>query len=155
MWLLLAVGLAVAAAPGDRIAGAATDGEGRPADVTGGSVTVLNLWATWCGPCRAELPLLDQLHASLAADGARVVALSLDASRARASAVASHLGLSLPVLFDGGPLAEVLAPEKLPTTYVVDRDGVIRHVHPGALDGSQLAKVAEEARALLAAPEGE
>lgn len=153
MTLLLVMAAALAAEPGQAFPETVvTDADGGAVRLDApGQVTVVNLWATWCGPCLVELPLLDALHERLAGDGAAVVAVSLDDGKARPVALAKRLDLDLGVLHDeGGRLAASLAPEKLPTTYVVDADGTIRGVHAGALDAAAIAALEAEVRALLA-----
>lgn len=125
-------------------------GDGTSAPLDTGEVRVVNLWASWCGPCRAELPLLDALHASIDAEGAEVLAVSVDDSVPRAKALVRHLSLDLPVRYGGQPLAEALAPTALPATYVLDREGNVRFVHTGELDAADIEEISTEVRGLVA-----
>ncbi len=106
---------------------AVTAMDGAPAEVAAaGGLTVLNLWATWCAPCVKELPSLDRLQAAMAAEGVRVVALSVD--RGGAAQVQPFLDRlevrNLTVLLD--PKADsmkALEVRGLPTTLLLDGDG--------------------------------
>jgi thiol-disulfide isomerase/thioredoxin len=120
-----------------------------------GDVVVLNLWATWCAPCRREMPSLDRLQAALGEDGLRVIALSLDRGDvAKVRAFFEELEIAnLAIYRDPQARAgrELGAPG-LPTTIVIDRTGqeVGRLLGPAEWDS-------EEALALLrdlAAPSG-
>lgn len=100
--------------------------DGRPVSLKGlrGHVVVLNIWATWCSPCRQELPVLDSLAASY--DTARVVVLALSVDVASAAALhylAQHPYPHLRFGFAGGRLGRVLGYRGLPTTLLVDTDG--------------------------------
>lgn len=140
-WLAVA---ALAAAPGEAFpAVAVADATGATVRLDAGPVRVVNLWATWCGPCRREMPRLDA--AGLPA-GAEVVFVSVDASRPKAVALASHLRLSSRLLYDGEPLAAAIAPGTLPYTLVVDGTGVVRATYEGDVDDAELAEI----RALVA-----
>lgn len=91
-----------------------------------GQVVVVNFWASWCAPCRRELPQLDGWNTDWAPRGAHVVAVSLDSDRERARRFASDQELKLTVLHDGPEgLARQLDLPAVPTTYVLDRDGVV------------------------------
>ncbi len=117
-----------------------------------GKVTVLNVWASWCGPCRAELPQLDALHERLATDGVGgVIGLNVDEGRARAAALVDKLQLDLVVRYGGAEAAAALGPGAMPTTYVVGPDGIIRFVHVGALDEPAIRQIESEARTLTEA----
>lgn len=104
------------------------DGDGRPRALADfrGKVVLVNLWATWCAPCRREMPTLDRLQAALGGPDFEVVALSID--RAGIDAVrkfysevgVKHLGLYI----DGtGKAAGALGAVGIPTTLLIGRDG--------------------------------
>ncbi|MDB4982385.1 MAG: putative thiol:disulfide interchange protein DsbE [Myxococcales bacterium] len=98
-----------------------------------GKVVLLDVWASWCGPCKQELPMLDDMAKRLRADGIEVLAVSIDQERANVTKflkVRPHW--SLTIAHDPkGQIADTLAPDKMPTSYVIDRAGTIRYVNSG------------------------
>jgi thiol-disulfide isomerase/thioredoxin len=99
-----------------------------------GEVLMVNFWASWCKPCKKELPLMDAWNAEFSGKGGRVIAISVDHDRANAGRFVESSNLSLPVCYDGPHgLARSLDLPSLPCTYVLDRRGVVRHV---AMKGS-------------------
>jgi cytochrome c biogenesis protein CcmG, thiol:disulfide interchange protein DsbE len=114
-----------------RPAYAVTTREGRPltADSLRGRVVLVNVWATWCAPCRAEMPALRQLAEAYASDGLVVLGLSVD--RGPADAVDRFLAeraITYPVAIVGDDvIAAFGGVVGYPTSFLVDRTGVIRH----------------------------
>jgi thiol-disulfide isomerase/thioredoxin len=87
-------------------------------------VVVVNFWATWCKPCRMELPALDRLHQEVASRGGMVLAVSIDRDRTKVDRFIADRKLRLPVVHDGADgLAAQLDLPYLPCTYVLDREG--------------------------------
>ena len=92
-----------------------------------GHVVVLNLWASWCPPCRDELPMLARFQAAHRSDGLVLIALSADRHRDREDARRAIAGLGLTAAFMDGASANGYAnPEVLPVTYVIGPDGIVQ-----------------------------
>jgi thiol-disulfide isomerase/thioredoxin len=124
------------------------DGSGyRLADLRG-EVVVVNFWATWCAPCRRELPALASLHEQLKSRGGRVVAVSIDVEPDRVRRYLRAERLSLDVAHDGPDgLARELDLRAVPLTVVLDRDGRIAFTSRGT-DRAALAALHDRARVL-------
>ncbi|NND49295.1 MAG: DsbE family thiol:disulfide interchange protein [Rhizobiales bacterium] len=119
------------------------------ADLTGGEVTLVNIWASWCGPCRQEHPLLMQLDQS----GIKVVGINYKDQEENARRFLGTLGNPYRAVGvdDDGRSAIDWGVYGVPETFVVDGDGVIRHKHVGPLTAgaveSRLVPAIEAARA--------
>jgi cytochrome c biogenesis protein CcmG/thiol:disulfide interchange protein DsbE len=101
-----------------------------------GSVVLLNIWATWCGPCRVEMPSIQNLHESYAPRGLKVVAVSVDRGglEDQIRAFADSLGLTFEILHDSaGAIQQAYHTSGIPETVVIGRDGVIRKRVSGAI----------------------
>lgn len=100
-----------------------------------GKVLLLNFWAPWCASCRIELPALEALHRKYADAGLRIVGITEDTSEEGMRKAAQKSGLSYPLLIDReGKVADVFRVSGLPTTFIIDRTGVIRYRHAGFMD---------------------
>jgi thiol-disulfide isomerase/thioredoxin len=105
---------------------ATTGGERQPVAALRGEVLIVNFWASWCRPCRRELPALDALHASLAGRGARVLAVSIDEDPRNVDRFVRANRLTLPVYHDGpNGIARALSLTHVPCTLVLDARGEI------------------------------
>lgn len=101
-----------------------------------GDVVLLNIWATWCGPCRIEMPEIQALHSDFAPQGLRVVAISIDTEEAREAIVGfvRDYGLTFEILHDpSGDIQRIYQTAGVPETFVIGRDGVIRKRVIGAI----------------------
>jgi thiol-disulfide isomerase/thioredoxin len=89
-----------------------------------GKVVLLNFWATWCGPCRAEIPSMQALYEELSPQGFEIVAVNLREPVSRVSPFVEQYGMTFPVLLDTtGEIGSVYGASSIPTTYVIDRRG--------------------------------
>lgn len=139
---------------GQRVEVTAHDLDGREVRVGGaGGIRVLDFWASWCEPCREQMPLLERLSRERAGDGLAVVAISFDDQRPALDAFLAEVPVTFPVLWDrnGDALGDRLAIERLPTTLVLDRAGIVRQVHVG-FDRAEGEKLERELSRLLAEP---
>ena len=101
------------------------------------SVVLLNIWATWCAPCREEMPSIQALHERYAAHGLKVVAVSIDDAGAEAAIrdFAREFGLTFEILHDAsGDIRTAYQTTGVPETFVIGRDGVIRRKQIGHSD---------------------
>jgi peroxiredoxin len=114
-----------------------------------GNVVMINFWATWCGPCRQEMPLLNDLYSRYGRVGFSLLGVNIDDDSRRAVDMAEELGVSFPVLFDERKeVSKLYQVEAMPVTVLVDREGKVRHVHLGYKPGYE-EKYLTEIRALL------
>jgi thiol-disulfide isomerase/thioredoxin len=125
----------------------------RLSDLAGRGI-VLNFWATWCPPCRREMPLLDAIHAEYASRGLSVVGVAVGESRADVAPFVERLGVRYPIWVESAEpepagdatraLHERFAGAGLPTTVFIGRDNVVRNVYVGELSKAYLLEQAEE-----------
>jgi len=117
-----------------------------------GEVVIVHFWASWCAPCRKELPRLDRLHGEMRGRGGRVVAVSIDRERGNAERFARARRLALPIVHDGPDnLARRLDLRAVPLSIVLDRDGEVALTSRRS-DAAGIAALESAVRALLAAP---
>ena len=117
---------------------------------TEGRVVLLNFWASWCGPCKGELPLFNKLHADLNPSEALVVTVNIDRQQGPARGLIRHLNLTLPVIFDAdGELAGTFQPPAMPTSYLIGPSGRVEKVYTGSVDAAGLAGMRRDMVALL------
>jgi cytochrome c biogenesis protein CcmG, thiol:disulfide interchange protein DsbE len=127
------VGAWTGIAPGGELAPvldlATLDGARITAEELRGSVVVVNFWATWCRPCRIEMPWLQTLHDRYADEGLVVLGLSTDAGgRGPVERLLAERGITYPVaMADRRTIQDFGGIRGIPTTFIIDRDGVIRH----------------------------
>jgi cytochrome c biogenesis protein CcmG/thiol:disulfide interchange protein DsbE len=121
-----------------------------------GEVVLLNVWATWCAPCRVEMPSMEALHRDFASQGLRVVAVSVDqiAGPPQIRDFARELGLTFEILHDSAQhIVRAYRVHGYPQSFVIGRDGTIRRKWIGPDDWNSASNRAL-VKALLA-PRGE
>jgi peroxiredoxin len=97
-----------------------------------GKVVVVDFWASWCAPCREELPMLDKLYKKYKAQGLVVVGVSVDKDRANIEKFVAKMPLSFPLVHDADHgISSRYQPPRMPSSYIVDRKGLVRFVHAG------------------------
>lgn len=144
---LYAVGLAAfiasMAATADIPEGAAPDftlksasGENLRLSELRGEVVMINFWASWCAPCRQEMPLLDELYNQYHPLGFTILGVNVEEDPAKARQMLKEAPVNFPVVFDNksavSKLYDVVA---MPSTVLVDRDGNVRYLHRGYKPG--------------------
>lgn len=123
--------------PAPAIRGEALDG--TPVDVTAlrGKVVVLNFWADWCGPCRAEAPFLNEVYAQTRASGVEFVGINVKDDRGAALRFEERMGVEYPSIYDQPAITltrfRSVVPQTPPSTLLLDRQGRVA----GILNGGQ------------------
>lgn len=114
-----------------------------------GQVVLVNFWASWCSPCRQELPLLNKIYVRYRAAGFMLLAVNVDDNRKDADTMLKRLDLRFPTLFDGSKsVSKLYGVDTMPATLVIDRDGRVRYVHRGYYEGYE-RKYDQQVRELL------
>ena len=116
-----------------------------------GQVMLLNLWATWCGPCEWEMPSIQALHNEFASSGLKIVAVAVDdpGFEQRVRDFVARKGLTFEILHEGsGKIESDYEARGIPATYLIGRDGVIRKRVAGASDWNSPANRAIVAQLL-------
>jgi len=97
-----------------------------------GDVVLLNFWASWCGPCRQEMPHLNELQQRYQPLGLKLYGVNVDESNSDAMRAIKELKVAFPVLFDNSNVvAKLFDVDAMPTTVIIDRDGNMRYLHRG------------------------
>ncbi|XOV86615.1 MAG: peroxiredoxin family protein [Pseudomonadota bacterium] len=119
-----------------------------------GQVVLVNFWASWCGPCRQEMPVLDRIQDRYEAMGFTVLGVNVDTDETKARKVAERSGVSFPLLLDRGQaVSKQYDVSSMPYTVLVDRDGAIRYIHHGYKPGDENHYI-DRLRDLLRASKG-
>lgn len=127
------------------------DLQGNQVTITGlrGRVVIVDFWASWCEPCAASMPVYQRLYEQYRDRGLTIVGVSQDRNIDNARQFATRHRITFPVVFDEGhAIANRYRPPRMPTAYVIDRGGIVRHVHAG-YDAGEAARLEAEIRALL------
>lgn len=107
-----------------------------------GQVVLINFWASWCGPCRQEMPVLDRLHNRYEDAGFLVLGVNVEGEAKPAQKIVDKTNVTFPVLIDKDQkVSELYNLEAMPSTIVVDRDGIVRYIHRGYKPGDEVKYV--------------
>lgn len=114
-----------------------------------GQVVMLNFWASWCGPCRQEMPLLDQMHKRYSSLGFTLLGVNVEANTQDAERWLKDTPVSFPVLFDrDSKVSALYGVDAMPSTVFIDRKGNVRYLHRGYKPGDE-GEYLDQIRALL------
>ncbi|OJF69701.1 redoxin [Alteromonas sp. V450] len=103
-----------------------------------GNIVIVNFWASWCGPCREELPAFEALHQEYADLGVTIYGVNVDDAPEKANVLLKDIKVSFPVLYDtNGEVSKLYEVSAMPTTVMVDRDGNTRLIHKGYKSGDE------------------
>jgi len=114
-----------------------------------GEVVLINFWASWCGPCRQEMPILSELHDKYKAMGFTVLGINVEENSSDARKLLKEMPVSFPVLFDNdSSVSKQYDVAAMPSTVLVDRDGNMRYLHKGYKPGLEDTYV-DQVRSLI------
>ena len=103
-----------------------------------GQVVMINFWASWCGPCRQEMPLLDQLYQRYQPMGFTLLGVNVEEDSSAADKILKEIPVSFPVLYDNkSKVSESYQVQAMPSTFLIDRDGKLRYLHKGYRPGTE------------------
>ena len=109
-----------------------------------GQVILVNWWATWCPPCKAEMPAINAFYETHKADGFVVLAVNSQEGASTVKNFIQNNGFTFPVLLDSqGQVMERYHVRALPTSFIIDRHGVIQHIQTGEISPRQLETIVE------------
>ena len=101
-----------------------------------GQVVLINFWASWCGPCRKEMPLLEALHQRYEPLGFTMLGINVEEDSSLADGFLRDTPVTFPILYDReNTVSKSYDVISMPTTIIVDREGNVRFIHHGYKDG--------------------
>ena len=103
-----------------------------------GQIVLLNFWASWCGPCRQEMPILEQLNRQYRNKGVTLLGVNVEPDSAAAVNWLKATPVSFPILFDvDSKVSKLYQVEGMPNTVILDRKGLVRYIHRGYSAGAE------------------
>lgn len=101
-----------------------------------GQVVLLNFWASWCGPCRQEMPLLNVLYKRYSKLGFTILGVNVDTDSSKANHYLRDVKVSFPILYDTqNAVVKKYNVNAMPTTVIIDKNGKMRYLHQGYKPG--------------------
>jgi peroxiredoxin len=114
-----------------------------------GQVVMINFWASWCGPCRQEMPLLDQMHKKYESLGFKLLGVNVESDTKDAELMLAKVPVTFPILFDReNKVSQMYSVNAMPSTVFIDRKGNVRYLHRGYKAGDE-SEYLNQIRALL------
>jgi peroxiredoxin len=103
-----------------------------------GQVVMINFWATWCGPCRQEMPLLEQMHKKYRGMGFTLLGVNVEPDSSGAEGWLKQTPVSFPILFDReNRVSKLYNVSGMPSSVLIDRKGNVRYLHRGYKPGDE------------------
>ena len=141
MALVLMAGTAFAAdagGPAPSFTLAALTGQQAALSQYKGQVVMVNFWATWCGPCQQEMPLLDQMYKKYKPAGFTLIGVNVDKEAPAVKELMARKPVSFPVLLDpANQVSKAYHVDEMPSSVLIDRKGEIRYIHRGYRPGDE------------------
>jgi peroxiredoxin len=139
------LGLVVSPAHSSEVSGPAPDftlksnqGKNLKLSEYRGEVILLNFWASWCGPCRQEMPELEKLQARYQDYGFTILGVNVEEDASKADKVLKKTPVSFPILYDtSNKVSKAFDVRAMPSTVMIDRDGNMRYLHKGYVPGDE------------------
>ncbi len=126
------------------------DGENIKLSELRGEVVMINFWASWCGPCRQEMPILDAMYEEYQDLGFTILGVNVEEDPNAARKLLKSIPVTFPILLDGkNAVSQDYNVIAMPSTFMVDRDGNLRYQHLGYLPGYE-KEYERQVRELLA-----
>jgi len=117
-----------------------TSGENLRLSELRGEVVMINFWASWCAPCRQEMPLLDELYNQYHPLGFTILGVNVEEDSSQAKHMLQESPVNFPVVFDNkSTVSKLYNVVAMPSTVLVDRDGNVRYLHQGYKPGYEEA----------------
>jgi thiol-disulfide isomerase/thioredoxin len=114
-----------------------------------GQVVLINFWASWCGPCRQEMPVLEQLYKKYKAAGFTLLGVNVEPKSADAIGFLKSTPVTFPILFDtDSQVSKLYEVSGMPSTVILDRTGKVRYIHHGYKPGDE-SEYLDQIRSLM------
>ena len=138
-----------AGAPAPAFQLGSSDGKQVSLDSFRGKIVLVNFWASWCGPCRKEMPILEQLNRQYRNKGVALLGVNVEPDSAAATDWLKATPVSFPILFDvDSKVSKLYQVEGMPNTVILDRKGNVRYIHRGYQPGAE-NEYLDQIRALI------
>jgi thiol-disulfide isomerase/thioredoxin len=103
-----------------------------------GQVVLINFWASWCGPCRKEMPILEQLNKAYKSKGVQLVGVNVEPNSEDAKKYLQSTPVTFPILLDrASTVSKLYQVQGMPNTVILDRSGKVRYIHRGYQPGAE------------------
>ncbi len=114
-----------------------------------GQIVLVNFWASWCGPCRQEMPILEQLNHQYRSKGVALIGVNVEPDSAAATSWLKATPVTFPILYDvDSKVSKLYEVQGMPNTVIIDRKGVVRYIHRGYSPGAE-NEYLDQIRALI------
>jgi|KBSSwiStaDraftv2_1062776.scaffolds.fasta_scaffold46262_3 peroxiredoxin len=103
-----------------------------------GQIVLVNFWASWCGPCRQEMPILEQLNHQYRNKGVALIGVNVEPDSTLATNWLKATPVTFPILFDvDSKVSKLYEVQGMPNTVILDRKGIVRYIHRGYTPGAE------------------